>query len=167
MAMAVAGACAGVVSLGATGVRTSGATRAAVPSAFVSSEVHSSTSSGVFSEGRSQLRMVARPVERRQTGGLAVRGLFGLGVPELAVIAGVAALVFGPKQLPAIGKSLGKTVKSFQTAAKEFESEISKAKEPETENENTAIEESPKEEVITSTPIATPKTPENDASKSS
>jgi len=48
---------------------------------------------------------------------VAVRGLFGLGVPELAVIAGVAALVFGPKQLPAIGKSLGKTVKSFQTVS--------------------------------------------------
>jgi len=32
----------------------------------------------------------------------------------LAVIAGVAALVFGPKQLPEIGRSIGKTVKSFQ-----------------------------------------------------
>lgn len=51
-------------------------------------------------------------------------GLFGLGVPELAVIAGVAAILFGPKQLPEIGKSLGKTVKSFQQAAKEFESEL-------------------------------------------
>jgi TatA/E family protein of Tat protein translocase len=28
--------------------------------------------------------------------------------------AGVAALLFGPKKLPEIGKSIGKTVKSFQ-----------------------------------------------------
>lgn len=35
-------------------------------------------------------------------------------MPELVVIAGVAALVFGPKKLPEVGKSIGKTVKSFQ-----------------------------------------------------
>jgi sec-independent protein translocase protein TatA len=45
-------------------------------------------------------------------------GLFGLGAGELVVIAGVAVLVFGPSKLPELGKGLGKTVKSFQTAAK-------------------------------------------------
>eukprot|EP00191_Tetraselmis_sp_GSL018_P021296 CAMPEP_0177594654 /NCGR_PEP_ID=MMETSP0419_2-20121207/9900_1 /TAXON_ID=582737 /ORGANISM="Tetraselmis sp., Strain GSL018" /LENGTH=96 /DNA_ID=CAMNT_0019085985 /DNA_START=203 /DNA_END=493 /DNA_ORIENTATION=- len=51
-------------------------------------------------------------------------GLFGLGFPEVAVIAGVAAVLFGPSKLPELGKGLGKTVKSFQSAAKEFEQEL-------------------------------------------
>ncbi|WVZ59881.1 hypothetical protein U9M48_009970 [Paspalum notatum var. saurae] len=73
--------------------------------------------------------IAARPRRAGSAGGggaLGCKCLFGLGVPELAVIAGVAALVFGPKQLPEIGRNIGKTVKSFQQAAKEFETELKK-----------------------------------------
>jgi sec-independent protein translocase protein TatA len=64
---------------------------------------------------------------QRQQRSVACSGLFGLGLPEIAVIAGIAALVFGPSKLPELGKGLGKTMKSFQTAAKEFETELKAA----------------------------------------
>jgi len=53
--------------------------------------------------------------------------VFGVGLPEMAVIAAVALLVFGPKRLPELGRTLGKTLKGFQSASKEFEREINKA----------------------------------------
>ncbi|KAK9735315.1 hypothetical protein RND81_04G198200 [Saponaria officinalis] len=74
---------------------------------------------------------LTRPVYPTRKRGLVCNSLFGLGVPELAVIAGVAALVFGPKQLPEIGRTLGKSIKGFQQAAKEFEQELKKPDEGE------------------------------------
>tara|TARA_Y100001968_G_C19021902_1_gene555532 strand:+ start:100 stop:366 length:267 start_codon:yes stop_codon:yes gene_type:complete len=53
--------------------------------------------------------------------------IFGVGLPEIAVIGAIALLVFGPKRLPELGKTLGKTLKGFQTASNEFEREIQKA----------------------------------------
>jgi sec-independent protein translocase protein TatA len=53
--------------------------------------------------------------------------VFGIGLPEMAVIAAVALLVFGPKRLPELGRSLGRTLKGFQSASKEFEQEFKKA----------------------------------------
>ncbi len=53
--------------------------------------------------------------------------VFGIGLPEMAVIAAIGLLVFGPKRLPELGRTLGKTLKGFQSASKEFESEFRKA----------------------------------------
>lgn len=53
--------------------------------------------------------------------------IFGVGLPEMAVIGAVALLVFGPKRLPELGRTLGKTLRGFQSASKEFEREINKA----------------------------------------
>jgi sec-independent protein translocase protein TatA len=50
--------------------------------------------------------------------------VFGIGLPEMALIFVLALLVFGPKKLPEIGKTLGKTIKGFQDASKEFEQEF-------------------------------------------
>jgi len=37
-----------------------------------------------------------------------------IGPMELLIILGIALLIFGPKNLPKLGKSLGKTVKSVR-----------------------------------------------------
>lgn len=52
--------------------------------------------------------------------------IFGVGLPEMALITIVGLLVFGPKKLPEIGRSVAKTLRSFQDASKEFENEFKK-----------------------------------------
>jgi sec-independent protein translocase protein TatA len=52
--------------------------------------------------------------------------VFGVGLPEMALILVLALVVFGPKKLPEIGRSLGKALKGFQQASKEFEEEFKK-----------------------------------------
>jgi sec-independent protein translocase protein TatA len=53
--------------------------------------------------------------------------IFGIGLPEMAVIAAIALIVFGPKRLPEMGKTLGRTLKGFQSASQEFEQEFRSA----------------------------------------
>lgn len=45
--------------------------------------------------------------------------MFGsLGIQELLIIAGVAVLIFGPSQLPKLGRSIGETVKAIRDIPK-------------------------------------------------
>jgi len=51
--------------------------------------------------------------------------LFGsLGVPEMVMIFVVALLLFGPRQMPQIGKSIGKALAEFRRASNEFKRTI-------------------------------------------
>ncbi|MEB3291605.1 MAG: TatA/E family twin arginine-targeting protein translocase [Synechococcales bacterium] len=52
--------------------------------------------------------------------------VFGIGLPEMVLIFVLALLVFGPKKLPEIGKSVGKAIRGFQDASREFENEFKK-----------------------------------------
>jgi Tat protein translocase TatB subunit len=45
--------------------------------------------------------------------------MFGIGMPELLVIAVVALIVVGPKKLPEIAKALGKGLSEFRKVTEE------------------------------------------------
>jgi sec-independent protein translocase protein TatA len=45
--------------------------------------------------------------------------MFDVGLPEMIVIMVIALVVFGPKKLPEIGKSLGKAIRELKKAGEE------------------------------------------------
>lgn len=47
--------------------------------------------------------------------------MFGLGWPEVVIILIAAVLVFGPKKIPELGSTLGKTLRSFKEGVSEAE----------------------------------------------
>ncbi|HYX17410.1 MAG TPA: TatA/E family twin arginine-targeting protein translocase [Nostoc sp.] len=71
--------------------------------------------------------------------------IFGIGLPEMGVIMVVALLIFGPKKLPEIGRSVGKTIRSFQEASKDFQNEFQKEAEQLEEVVKTTAELEPKQ----------------------
>jgi sec-independent protein translocase protein TatA len=61
--------------------------------------------------------------------------MFNVGPGELAVIFGLALLIFGPKKLPELGKALGQGIGNFKRSLSDAQSEMA-----------TAIKESDKHE---------------------
>jgi len=60
--------------------------------------------------------------------------MFGIGLPELLIIALLILLFFGAKRLPGIGTGLGKTVKEVRNIKKELSRKKEPAKETTTED---------------------------------
>jgi len=63
--------------------------------------------------------------------------MFGIGMPELLLILGLALIVLGPKKLPELAKTLGKGLAEFRRATDELKNEFRKM-EHEVEDASTA-----------------------------
>ncbi len=50
--------------------------------------------------------------------------MFGLGMQELVIILVIALIIFGPRKLPELGRSLGKSIGEFKKASSELRNTI-------------------------------------------
>ena len=81
--------------------------------------------------------------------------MFGpVGVPELIVILTIALIVFGPRKLPELGRSLGRSLSEFKRASNELRATL---------DEEIRIEDQRKPEQTPATPqpadTSVPRTP--------
>ena len=53
--------------------------------------------------------------------------MFNVGPGEIAVVFGVALLIFGPKKLPELGKALGQGIGNFKKSLTDAQSEMKAA----------------------------------------
>lgn len=57
-----------------------------------------------------------------------------VGFPELMIILTIALLIFGPRKLPELGKSIGQAIKEFKKAGREIREDIKQSVEEEETN---------------------------------
>ena len=73
--------------------------------------------------------------------------MFGIGMPELLLILGLALIVLGPKKLPELAKALGKGMAEFRRATDELKDEFRQMeREVEESTQAAAASEEPKTE---------------------
>ena len=56
--------------------------------------------------------------------------LFGTGLDEWAVLGAIAFLLFGPKRLPEIARTLGRTLEKIRRAADDFREQVAHLDDP-------------------------------------
>ena len=73
----------------------------------------------------SHLREFPPAREYRPAGRLEHYIMFGsIGMPELIIILVIALIIFGPRKLPELGRSLGKSIGEFKKASNELRSTL-------------------------------------------
>jgi len=88
------------------------------PGSFVSRTTSTSLPGNRCANRLSTITSVPRRANAR---GVPTMGLFGLGLPEVAVVAGIGIFLFGPKKIADMGKELGGMAGSVKKATSEFQ----------------------------------------------
>ena len=79
--------------------------------------------------------------------------LGSIGMPELIIIFVIALIIFGPRKLPELGRSLGKSLAEFKKASNELKSTLEE--EIRLEEQRSAIEATKASQPAASTPAPT------------
>jgi sec-independent protein translocase protein TatA len=91
--------------------------------------------------------------------------MFGsIGMPEMIIILVIALIVFGPRKLPELGKSLGRSINEFKKASNELRNTLEEEIRVEESKEQRAKMEADQKSAVagaevhttTPSPVATP-----------
>lgn len=86
--------------------------------------------------------------------------MFGIGMPELAVILVVALVVLGPKRLPEVARQLGKAMAEFRRQTSDVLGEFQHQARFDEDDDEPARRPAPPAEVVpSSAPAGTPDKP--------
>ena len=82
-----------------------------------------------------------------------------IGMPEMLVILVIALIIFGPRKLPELGKSLGKSLAEFKRASNELKSTLEEEIRVEEQQNARRATAPPLPPSATTTPSPTPAEP--------
>jgi sec-independent protein translocase protein TatA len=77
--------------------------------------------------------------------------LGSIGMPELIVIFVIALIIFGPKKLPELGRSLGRSLNEFKRASNELKNTLEEEVRMEEQREKSAAEKPATPPVVVAT----------------